>query len=90
MGGAGKLKDRGQIKTKLLVSHRERTGLFSSAGRASARSGSVPSGSHHGNPQSADSQALPRGEGGTAARQPSQQPRQGLLEITPKLSLRVE
>lgn len=67
MGGAGKLKDKGQIKTKLLVSRRERTGLFSSAGRTSVRSSSVPSGSQHPNQQSADSKALSRDAGGTGS-----------------------
>lgn len=47
MGGAGKLKEEGQIKNELWRSCRERTGLFSAAGRASARSNYVHSGSYH-------------------------------------------
>lgn len=66
MGGAGKLKEKGQIKNELRGSCRERTGLFSSAGRTSLRSSSVPSSSHHHNPQRADSKPLPQDEGDTA------------------------
>lgn len=61
MGGAGKLKEEGQIKNELQGSYRERTGLFSSAGRTLVRSSSVPSGSHNHNLQSADSKPLPQG-----------------------------
>jgi len=66
MGGAGKLKEKGQLKNKLWGSCRERTGLSSSVATTSARSSSIPSSSHQHDLQSADGKALPWDEGGTA------------------------
>lgn len=50
MGGAGRLKEEGQIKNELWGPCRERTGCCSSVGRMSPRDSSIPSSSHTAQP----------------------------------------
>lgn len=56
MGGAGKLKEDGQIEKELWAPCRERTGCCSSTGRTSQRSSFIPNSSHTAQP--ADSRPL--------------------------------